>query len=296
MFIKDKYLGDGTYDKTSARLAAGGNTQPADSYLETYAPTVDEILNKLAVAAFYVDAIKNNYVSDMTLCDFDVPGAFLNIPLSPTTSPRQILLRLQSDLPHPYAGKWCLVKKGLYGLKQSNALFSADRAAQFTKAGFHPSAADPCVFIKFHPSDPTRKCIVSMHVDDGQAVHNCPELYNGLITTLESRYGPLTHNFLGSSYLGQHITVDSTGRISYDMSGYIHRLCRDHNVTTHASSPSDSSLFHPPSNPNPVDRKTYQRIMGGLIYCLKIRHDIRKEVVHLSSRKINFLYKKYIHF
>ena len=285
MLIKDKYHGDGSYDKTSARLAAGGNTQPSDSYVDTFAPTVDETLNKLIVAAFFADAVKNNYLQDMVMCDFDVPGAFLNVPLDRKSCPRQILMRLQPDLPHPFAGKWCLVKKGLYGLKQSNALFAADLKAQFLKAGFLPSEADPCVYIKVSPTDPTRKCIVSMHVDDGQVVHNSPQLYQDLVTVLEERYGPLTHNASTTSYLGQNIKVDSTtGRVTYNMEGYIKRFLQEYNITGTSPSPSDDTLFQPPTNLAPVNQKDYQRIIGGLIYCLKTRHDIRKEVVHLSSR------------
>ena len=42
MLLKAKFFGDGTFDRISARLAAGGNTQPEHSYDETYAPTADE--------------------------------------------------------------------------------------------------------------------------------------------------------------------------------------------------------------------------------------------------------------
>ena len=94
MFTKEKFLGDGSFDKFSARLAAGGNRQPADSYFETFAPTVDESINKLIVAAFYADAVSNSYVDSMVMCDFDVPGAFLNIALDKTNCPRPIVMRL----------------------------------------------------------------------------------------------------------------------------------------------------------------------------------------------------------
>ena len=76
-----------------------------------------------------------------------------------------------------------------------------------------------------------------MHVDDGQGVHNCPALYQQLVTVLEQRYGPLTHNASTKSYLGQAITVHSSGRVSYSMEGYIRRLCSEHRLLTVSHTP-----------------------------------------------------------
>ena len=81
MFIKEKFHGSGSHVKVLVRLAAGGDRQPSDSYLDTFSPTMDETNDKLIVASFYADAIKRGYTKDMVMCDFDVPGAFLNIPL-----------------------------------------------------------------------------------------------------------------------------------------------------------------------------------------------------------------------
>ena len=69
----------GNLTRANARLACGGNDQPRNSYRKTYAPTVDESTTKVAIAAFHPDAVKNGYVSELCMSDFDVPGAFLNI-------------------------------------------------------------------------------------------------------------------------------------------------------------------------------------------------------------------------
>ena len=53
MLIKLKTKADGSFDKVSARMAAGGNRQPDGSYGETYAPTVDETSSKISVAAMH---------------------------------------------------------------------------------------------------------------------------------------------------------------------------------------------------------------------------------------------------
>ncbi len=190
-------------DKVSARLAAGGNRQPLGSYGATYAPTVDDSSTKLVNAAMLADAVKFGYHEKIHMPSFDVPGAFLNVPLDRSTCPRQILMYLQPNLPHPLAGQWVEVTGALYGLKQSNNLFEADFRKQFIAAGFHACQSDPCVYIKFHPQNAKLKCIVNVHVDDGQAIHNCQVHYVFLIRVLEGRYGPLEHHDEAESFLGQ---------------------------------------------------------------------------------------------
>ncbi len=70
------------------------------------------------------------------------------------------------------------------------------------------------------------------------------------------------------------------------MEGFITKLAKLHNVTSQDISltPSDSNLFHPPTDTTPYPLRDYQALIGGLIYTLKIRFDIRKEVLHLATR------------
>ena len=121
-----------------------------------------------------------------------------------------------------------------------------------------------------------------MHVDDGQVVHNSVPLYNDLITILEKRYGPLTHNNSTTSYLGQAIAVNPSGRVSYSMEGYIRRLCKDHNTSAIAIPPSDTNVFQPPTETAPANKILYQSLVGGLIYCLKTRTTSAKKSLSSS--------------
>ena len=50
-----------------------------------------------------------------------------------------------------------------------------------------------------------------------------------------------------------------------------------------ASTPSTPDLFHESTDKALANKKLYEKLIGSLIYILKSRHDIRKEVVHLSS-------------
>ena len=124
-----------------------------------------------------------------------------------------------------------------------------------------------------------------MHVDDGLAIYNCDKLYSDLISALESRYGPLTHHEVSTSYTGQKLTVHDNQAVSFSMEGYILRFLHEIGMDDipPASTPSTPDLFHESTDKALANKKLYEKLIGSLIYILKSRHDIRKEVVHLSS-------------
>ena len=73
------------------------------------------------------------------------------------------------------------------------------------------------------------------------------------------------------------------------MEGYISQLCNKFNIlpTDRASSPSDKDLFQDTSFMPSVDVTLYQKVIGGLIYVLKNRSDVRKEVIYLATKTAN---------
>ena len=73
------------------------------------------------------------------------------------------------------------------------------------------------------------------------------------------------------------------------MEGYINKLAVEHEIHPDELSaiPSSTDLFHPPVDKTPYNLKQYQKLIGGLIYCVKIRHDVRKEIVYLATRTSN---------
>ena len=286
MLIKIKIQANGEFDRMSGRLAAGGNSQPDGTFGATYAPTVDATSTKLVIAAFYADAVKQRYTEQLKLSSFDIPAAFLNIPLDKKACPQQLVMCIQKDLPHPLAECWVELLRALYGLKQSNNLFERDIRKQMVTAKFHACPSDPCVYIKYHPLDKKLKCIVCIHVDDGQVICNCPELYTDLITVLETKYGAIEKHDTSASFLGQTIVIDEIGSVTFGLEGYIRKFCvkAGINPLERCEIPSDEELFLEPKDKAPYDIKNYQRLIGGLIYTLTVRHDIHKEVIYLASK------------
>jgi len=288
MFIKFKRDG-----RITARLAGCGNQQPAHSYGDISASTSDHTTWKCTLAAYYADAQLTNSVDRLIHKDFDVPGAFLNerLPRS-ATGGKQIIMRLPKNLPHPLAGQWVEVVGALYGLKQSNHLFELGFAKTMASIGFFPpvdpdhplsTPLDMSVYHRHDPTDPTKKCTVVMHVDDGQILATHPPFVDLLKKTLEERYGPLTWNDVSTQHTGTQITRHNNGAVSLHMTDHIvktlHKLGMD-NVDG-ALTPSSSTLFQSTSTV-PTDVKPYQRIVGDLIHISRDRLDITKEVHHTS--------------
>jgi hypothetical protein len=286
MLVKAKYFGDGSFDRISARLAAGGNTQPEHSFDSTYAPTADESSTLCVFASFAAHSTQHGYSQDICYSNFDVKGAFLWVPRSNQT---QIIMRLPSYIDHPSAGRDVEVLKSIYGLKDSNANFDADLRKTIVSAGFH-GTLDPCIYTKVapNPANPAipLRCIVSTHVDDGRAMYNHRAFYDDLITTLEERYGPLSKDDNTTSYTGSTFDAAPDGSFTITQEGYVGRLLASTNQPDLPvrSTPSDDDLFSDTSASPHCNPRTYRQLVGSLIHLLRTRYDIQKEVVHLSSK------------
>jgi hypothetical protein len=280
----------GAPSRVTCRCAANGNRQPSDSFGETYAPTADGTSRLLALAAFQADAIKNGYIDDLGMSDFDVKGAFLHVPLD---SKRQVIMKLPSDISHPLAGQWVEVLKSIYGLKQSNHSFDADLRKVILSAGF-VTTRDPCIYVKTHsaayvkanPDSHHHRCILSTHVDDGFGVYSHRPFWDDLLGALTERYGPLTTNDVTTSYTGIAFTRSPSGAITLSQRGYLLRLLGAIGMADvkPISTPSSPDFFHVSPDNRPVDTKLFGRMVGVLIWALKTRFDIQKEVIFLATR------------
>jgi hypothetical protein len=276
--------------RVTCRCAANGKRQPPDSFGETYAPTADGTSRLLALAAFQADAIKHGYIDDLGISDFDVKGAFLHVPLD---SQRQVIMKLPSDISHPLAGQWVEVLKSIYGLKQSNHSFDVDLRKVILSAGF-VTTRDPCIYVKTHsaayvkahPDSRHHRCILSTHVDDGFGVYSHAPFWDDLLKALTERYGPLTTNSVTTSYTGIAFTRAPSGAITLSQRGYLLRLLGAIGMADvkPISTPSSPDFFHASTDARPVDTKLYGRMVGVLIWALKTRFDIQKEVIFLATR------------
>ena len=126
----------------------------------------------------------------------------------------RMFLHLPRNLPHPYAGMYLEIHHALYGLQESNRLFSLEMTRVIVQdAGFVPNSSEPQQYIYVDPKDPGRRCIVNVTVDDVQFLTNVPR-YRGLLTeALTKRFGPLTINLESTMHTGIEMTRLSNGEI-----------------------------------------------------------------------------------
>ena len=126
MFLKEKYLASGEFDKLKARLVAGGDQQDKDMYDDLSAPTVSTcaVFTVLTIAAH----------EGRSAAVVDNGGAFLNaemktgVPvhmrLDPTMS--QLIIKLEPSYKKYQDIKGCitvLLNRALYGCVESAALW-----------------------------------------------------------------------------------------------------------------------------------------------------------------------------
>ena len=85
------------------------------------------------------------------------------------------------------------------------------------------------------------------------------------------------------------LSYSPNGAITVTVEQYIRRVCSEVGVAhmEDCTLPSGRDLFHSSKNCTPVDVKYYQRLSGYIIHAIKVRHDVRKECVHLSTKRVS---------
>lgn len=190
---------DGIPPRYKARLVAKGYTQKHGiDYNETYAPVVkyDSLRAVLSIAA----------ARDLVMFQLDVQTAFLNADLEEELYLEQpegcVTPGRESDV--------CLLKKSIYGLKQSSRAWNKRFDHFLTKFGLERSEADPCIYSR-QTSDDT--IIVAIWVDDGLVCGNNETTIKGMIEYLSTAFkmtsGPAGH------FVGLEIVRDRKSKTIY---------------------------------------------------------------------------------
>jgi hypothetical protein len=156
---------NGKVVRYKARLVAQGFSQvPGVDYFDTFAPVarLSSIRAVLAIAA----------AEDLELSQIDIKGAYLNGVL---TDDERIFMKQPPGYSAPNSsGMVCLLKKTLYGLKQSGRRWYQKLVKIMAEGlGFKRSDVDQAVFYK---RERGLLIIVLVHVDDCTIAANRPQL------------------------------------------------------------------------------------------------------------------------
>ena len=273
----------------TARLAINGAGQPPSSYGATHAGTSDPAHRIFILATALADAALRD--KKLVTASFDIEGAFINnnpLPRS-MTGGHQLLVRLPNELPRPYGGALAEITGTMYGLKQSNHIYDQNLIKTLADAGYFPCPSHPYTFIKLCPENPQDYLIVSFHVDDGDLVCTSNHLLPEFKDIITKRYGVTKFYEPSQGICGMRQTTNPDKSVTLDFGPYIekmlHRIGMD--KVPPALSPSRAGLFTLPTSAadlkplSPEAAANFSRINGELIFILPLRHDCRKEIVHL---------------
>ena len=150
MFLKDKYLASGAFEKFKARLVAGGDQQDKLLYESLSSPTA-ATASVFSIAAI---AAHEHRIAEIT----DIGGAFLNADISPTGI--KVHMRLDKVMTafllkiDPSYKEFvepsgtCVVEldKALYGCVEAAAMWYQELRKTLLEFGFVENAYDVCVF------------------------------------------------------------------------------------------------------------------------------------------------------
>lgn len=259
-FVYKLKVKDGDYEQgvPKARLVMLGNLQYEYEYGETYAPTARLwVVRSLAAIAAQ---------EGLTMKKFDLTGAFLIADMDKT-------LHVQIpgyDIPRDKA---LLLKKALYGGKSSGALYAKEIRGWLERYGFVACTVDETLFRLTRVKDnKTSTLLISLYVDDGACCTNDEGLYQDFIKALSDKYqlsdvGDLTW------HLGINVKQDlAAGTISLDQTAYIDSVVKRFNMmgckNKYTPLPNRTYLTSEdcPAVPNKKDVKTYQQLVGSLMY------------------------------
>ena len=148
---KIKRNADGSIERFKARIVAKGYSQrPGIDYNEVFAPTFRPATLRLILALAAID--------DLELRSVDVTSAFPNGDLE-----EEIYMKQPEGFHIGGPEKVCLLKKLLYGLKQSARQWNKKLHAVLTEMGFKRIESDRSVYIY---SNDEIKVMVPIYIDD----------------------------------------------------------------------------------------------------------------------------------
>jgi hypothetical protein len=286
MFVVEKYLANGEFDKMKARLVADGRDQDAAMYPDKSSLTVaiHSVFTALGLASGKPWRI---------VVKIDIKGVFVQTPMKggpvymrvdPKIS--RYMIEIFAKLKEMLEADGCLytlLLKAMYGCVQASALWYALIRSFLEELGYECSPTDRCVFRKRVGG---RIFVLLLYVDDILAQVDEKEAVN-LREHLMRKFGEVQFK-VGSklSYLGMQIDIRDEGTI-VDMSFYVKKLLEGASVKGQ-SSPGNHDSFIVDEHAQRFEeskKKYFHSTTAKLLYLAKrARPDILTVVIFLCTR------------
>ena len=289
MFLKEKYLPTGVFEKLKARLVAGGNQQNKQLYDDLSSPTVSTcaVMTVFSIAAY--EGRKAAVV--------DIGGAYLNADMSTgidvymrlDSTMSKMMIALDASYEEYADRKGCIVvklDKALYGCVESAALWYENLSATLKDLGFVRNDYELCVYNKVCDGI---QCTAAVHVDDLIITSADQRMIDGLCDGLKGRYGEITrHDGPVLNYLGMVFDLSVSGEVWMSMQGYTDDTITYAGVLGRARSPATDGLFDVRSGVDlaPEDvRVWFHSVVAKLSYLAKrAKPECLTAVAYLATR------------
>lgn len=300
--------------KKKVRLVAKGYAQrPGEDFHETYSPVARSSSIRLLVA---LAAELHLEIHQM-----DVITAYLNGELEESVYievPQHletILDKIKSGKPmgsnknknfnqnvEETADRWrqaissskkpvCMLKKALYGLRQSGLMWYYKLTTELLKLGLEPTTKDPCLFSK---KEGDKILLILIYVDDLLLASNEPEWLNIIKSSLSQSFdmkdlGPVKR-CLGIDF---HQNLEKN-QIFLSQRNYAESILERFGMAQckPASTPMETNckLAPPPvKDEKAMSKYPYQRLIGALMYmAVTTRPDIAFAVNYMSQFNSNY--------
>ena len=285
MFIKYKYLSDGTFDKVKARLVADGSRQTPDTYGETATTT----LHPATFMMLLTKAVNCNG----KLKVYDVPSAFLH-----TKNTRVMFVQINRELAEVFVKRrpdvkifvandgslYARLEKIVYGTKQASFEFGFKLKGLLISIGYYEGDGDKSLMVKY--------------LEDGSyinigiliVVSNNLLLFKELEDMFMREFGGIKiqeGNKL--SYLGTTIHIKEDGTIFINKEGFVADLIEKSGI-------KESEIENMPhgvdflcnKKSKAINQTNYLSVVMGLMHLARmIRLDILFATTYLASRSAN---------
>jgi hypothetical protein len=290
MFLKDKYLASGAFERFKARLVAGGDMQDKSLYENLSSPTASttSVLTIAAIAA----------AEERHVITIDIGGAFLNADMAPTGIKvhmrlDKVMTTLLQRIDPTYTdyvevGGTVIVEldKALYGCVEAAGLWYEDLRKTIERDGFVENPYDVCIFNKIC-SDGTQTTI-ALHVDDLMVSNVHESNLDAFHTYLKEVYKE-TRVVKGRvlDYVGMSFDFTKRGEVKVTMGNCVNDILGGCENFKEMSSPASPTLFDVRSTTKATVEESawFHSMTAKVLYLAKrVRPECLTAVAFLSTR------------
>lgn len=270
--FKLKRNSDGQPSKYKARLVAQGFSKKYGvDYDQVFAPVAKQTTLRIMLSV----AATNN----MKVIHLDAKPDFLNGTLDETIYMKQppgFLAEGKED-------QVCLLKKSIYGLKQSARVWNQTIHETLTNAGVTRSINDKCFYTR---TDERGVIYIIIYVDDVLMASNSDEMLQFYEAELRKQY-KIENLGEVKNYLGIRIEKHSDGYYTMDQSPYIAQIIKELGLAAAKASNIPLSVGYGKTESNIMTtNEKYRRIIGCLLYIsVNTRPDVAA-AISILARKV----------